>query len=175
MWVTTVRVAAAVWLGDAPTAAALLRATLEPPPAGTAFAPLGVQIARGGQLPAEEARTNSAGYVNFASLALLQLGLLARSPLVVAAGAPDLLSYVTHSNQTSIREAVDFMVPFVLGEAAWPFQNLTRTPWSTFAGEYRIAANLAGWEDGRELYRGVVARIGGADVDPTSLFWPTAW
>ena len=175
IWYTTVLAACDAWLGDAAGAAALLNATLEPPPLGAPFAPLGVQIAPDGELPAEEARTNSAGYVNFASLGLLTLGALARSPALRGAGAPDLLSYTTRSHRSGIRAAVDFVVPFALGEKAWPFQNLTGTPWSVFAPEFGRAANVAGWEAGRAAYAGLVERVGGDPHAAWALFWPLAY
>jgi hypothetical protein len=162
-----------VWLGDAAHAVALLRGTLEPPPAGNEFAPLGVQIAPDGELPAEEARTNSGGYVNFATTALLQLGLIARTPALVAAGAPDLLSYVTHSNRSSIKMAVDFMVPFVSGaNTSWPFPNITKTSWTIYTEEYRRAANVAGWDASRASYAATVGALRERADDSLALFWP---
>lgn len=173
-WYTTVLAAADAWLGDAQGCAALLRATLEPPPLGAPFAPLGVQIGPDGGLPAEEARTNSVGYVNFDSLALLTLGAIARAPVVRAAGAPDLLNYTTRSNHTGIRAAVDFVVPYALGEKVWPFQNLTGTSWAVFAEEFGRAANVVGWEDGRESYVALATRLGDPHAAWT-LFWPLAY
>jgi len=163
-----------VWTGSLHAAVALLRGTLEPPPAGNANAPLGMQIGPDGQLPAEEARTNSGGYVNFATSGLLQLGEIARTPALVAAGAPDLLTYVTRSNHSGVQAAVDFMVPYVRGEAPWPFQNITGTPWATYTEEYLRAANTAGWDSRRAVYSGVVTQLRPKADDPRQLFWPLA-
>ena len=104
-------------------------------------------------------------------MGLLQLGALARAPALAAAGAPDLLSYVTHSNNSSIQRAVDHMVPFVTGLRPFPFQNISGTPWSVFAGEFRVAANVRGWEASRAVYAGVAEAVGDA-ADPSTLFWP---
>ena len=161
-----------VWLGNYDAAVSLLRATLEPPPAGNVFAPLGVQIASDGELPAEEARTNSGGYVNFATLALLELGSIARSPALVAAGAPDLLTYITHSNHSGVKAAVDFMVPYASGDKPWPFQNITKTPWNTYISQFRIAGATAGWESSHATYAATVAQLRERSDDPLSLFWP---
>ena len=173
IWYTVMSAGIDVWLGDTAHAVALLRGTLEPPPAGNAFAPLGVQIAPDGELPAEEARTNSGGYVNFATTALLQLGLIARTPALAAAGAPDLLSYTTHSNHSSIKMAVDFMVPFVSGQnTSWPFKNITKTPWSIFTEQFRRAANVDGWNASHATYAATVAALHERADDSLALFWP---
>ena len=172
IWYTGMLAGIDVWLGDTASAVTLLQRTLEPPPAGNAFAPLGMQIAPDGELPAEEARTNSGGYVNFATMALLQIGSIARTPALVAAGAPDLLSYVTHSNGSSIKMAVDYMVPYVNGSAPWPFQNITRTPWNTYTEEFLRAAATAGWEASHGSYANTVAQLHPRSDDPNFLFWP---
>ena len=173
IWYTVMLAGIDVWTGDTASAVALLRGTLEPPPAGNANAPLGVQIARDGELPEEEARTNSGGYVNFGTSALQQLGDISRSQALAIAGAPDLLAYVTKSNGSSIQAAVDFMAPFASGEnTSWPFQNITDTPWSTFTEEFMRAANTAGWQARRQAYAAVVAALKPKADDPRALFWP---
>ena len=172
IWYTSMLSAIEVWLGNDSDAASLLQRTLEPPPAGNAYAPLGMQIASDGELPAEEARTNSGGYVNFATLALLEIGGIARTPSLVAAGAPDLLMYTTHSNHSGIKDVLDFMVPFVNGEKPWPFQNITKTPWNTYISQYRIAATTSGWESSHATYVATTVQLRERDDDPLSLFWP---
>ena len=65
------------------------------------FPVLRSQCSFGFQLPAEEARTNSGGYVNFATMGLLQLGLISRNPLL-GAQSPSLchtLSLTTQENE----------------------------------------------------------------------------
>ena len=170
IWFTAALAACDAWVGDAGAAVALLGATREPPPAGAPFAPLGVQIAPDGELPAEEARTNAAGYVNYASLGLLTLGALARAPALAGAGAPDLLAYVTR-NGSSIRAAVEHMVPFALGEKEWPFENITGTPWGVFAEEFAVAGHVKGWEGSQRELLGAASKLGNP-AEPWTLFWP---
>lgn len=161
----------ALWLGNATRAAGLVAGALEPPPAGNPNAPIGAQIWRDGELPAEEARTNSVGYVAMDLLGLLRLGLASRLPAVAAAGAPDALAYVSRANGSSIRGAVDYMAPFVTGAAPWPHANIDNASWAGFAEVFARAAH-AGWPAGGAYYAALAAATGAADTDVSRLFWP---
>ncbi len=130
-----------------------------------------MQIAPDGQLPQEEARTNSVGYVAFDLLGLLQLGLMSRHPSL-AGLVPDLLTYTTKSNHTGVQAVVDHMVPFVLGKAPWPYQNLDDASWGTYFEHYSRAASA--WPEDGATYAAVVRALpgGNSTTNPTSLLWP---
>jgi hypothetical protein len=163
-------VSAAIWTGNFSLAAHVLLSTLEPPPQGNPNAPIAVQIWRDGELPREEARTNSVGYVGMDLLGLLRLGVMSRLPLLAPLAVPDLLSYVARANMSSIRGAVDFMVPFVEGRERWPFSNIDNSSFAGFFEIYRRATH-AGWDG--DVYAAVAHALHpGVPTDTTQLFWP---
>lgn len=163
---------AAIWTGNLTLAADTLRGTLEPPPQGNKNAPLGVQIWSDGQLPVEEARTNSVGYVAMDLLGLLRLGMFSRYAPVAALGVPDLLHYVTHANSSSIRGAMDFMIPYVRGVKHWPFLNIDNATFATagYFELYRRAAH-AGWD--APYYADVALSMQEENLHSAALlYWP---
>ena len=96
---------------------------------------LDVQIAPNGQLYLETARTRSQHYVSFCLHAYVGL----------AAGAAragvDLWRYRT-ANASSLLAAVQFLLPYSNGSAAWPWENLDGPAWSwaELFDVYRAAA-----------------------------------
>lgn len=155
--------------GDARGAAAVLLGALEPPPAGGANAPLGVQVWADGELPAEQIRTNSLGYFNFDLTALFWLGQMSRAAPIAALGTvPDVLTYVTRANASSIRGVVDFLAPFVAGKS-WPWQNIDNWTW-TQAGAFENLRRAAhAWGDAR--YAALADALPGDWAEQTSVLW----
>jgi hypothetical protein len=80
---------------------------------------IAAQIQPDGQMPRELTRTKSWGYSCFDLKALTQLADLGRRVDV------DLWNYSTHDGR-SIRTALDFHLPFALGEKPWSHQQLGR-------------------------------------------------
>jgi hypothetical protein len=165
----------AVWTGNVSWAAAVLRSALAPPPAGNPHAPLAVQVWADGQLPAEEARTNSVGYVGMDLLGLLRLGVASRYPPLAAAGLPDVLTYTAPANRSSIAGAARYMVPFATGAARWPHANIGNATFAGYFEAYRRAAH-AGWADADALGAVSGALVGGAAAgvnrSVAALLWP---
>ena len=174
-------VSTAVWIGNVTWASEVLRGTLEPPPIGNDNAPIGVQIWGDGELPQEEARTNSVGYVQMDLLGLMRLGLMSRYLPIAALGTPDLFGYVSKTNGSSIQGAMDFMVPYALSQKPWPHQNIGNESWSAYYEVYRRAAHV-GWSasfgpggPGHDdaFYATVASGLpGDHSADATQLFWP---
>ena len=170
----TVTTACLLWTGDAAGAGAELRGTAEPPPAGFAGAPIGYQIWANGELPAEEIRTNSLGYFMYDLEYLFMLGIQSRAAPVRALGdVPDLLTYVSKANHSSIKGVVDFALPYMAGKA-WPWRNIDNTSWSQ-AGAFEMLrrAAHAGWPNS-SAYGTASNTLPGLrnDAALAMLFWP---
>jgi hypothetical protein len=162
-------VSAALWSGDTATAAACLLGALEPPPTGNINASIGVQIWADGELPAEQARTNSIGYFGWDLRALFTLGQQSRA----IEGVPNVLEYVSSANHSSIRGAVDFVVPYARGEKVWPWLNIQNATWAS-AGFYETFAKAAhaGWPLADEYAALALALPGRSPIDVAILYWP---
>jgi len=170
-WMDTVLVSCLLMDGDDAGARAVIVSATEPPPVGNEFAPVGGQIYANGELPAELNRTNSVGYFMYDCSALLQLGQQSRH----VPAAPDLLAYVSVANASSIRGAVGFALPYILGQREWRWPNILNETWSQ-AGAFEVLrrAAHAGWAD-PQMYGDAAAHVasGGDDLaTATQLFWP---
>jgi len=133
---------------------------------------IGAQIWRNGELHNEEERVNSIGYVGMDLTGLLDLAQFSRyEPLVAARGAGavgDLYNFVSPQNASSIRGAVDYLVPFARGELPWPFPTETAN-FAALAPLFRQAA----WAYANASYYALASGIVNASAtDASLLFWP---
>ena len=157
----------AAWLGDTPRAAALLSGAK----GGAPHAPICDQIGAGGELPAEEARVNSIGYVEMDLAGLLNLAGASRyAPFVAAGGAMevgDLYTFVCPSgNHSSIRGAVEYLLPFATGARQWPYPTET----TDFSGSAPLLRQLAVALRNSSLWE-LAGGIKGASAADKSLLW----
>jgi len=166
-WLRAAWFAVSAWLGDTARGVALL----EGAKGGGPHASICGQVGAGGELPAEEARANSIGYVLMDLRGLLDLAGASRlAPFVAAGGARatgDLYDFVcANANRSSVRAAVDYLVPFALGERAWPFPTET-ADFSGAAPLFRQAA--VAWRDAG--YARVADAINGSSAADLSVLW----
>jgi hypothetical protein len=157
----------AAWLGDTPRAAALLRGAL----GGEPHAPICDQIGAGGELPAEEARVNSIGYVLMDVAGLLNLAGASRfAPFVAGGGGGavgDLYTFTCPSgNHSSVRGAVEYLLPFATGQRQWPYPTET----ADFSGAAPLLRQLAVAQRNSSLWA-LAAGIKGASAADKSLLW----
>ena len=103
-------------------------------------APIGGQVWRDGELPQEAGRVNSIGYTVAELHTLFLLAQLSRHPIL---GGEDLFGYVS-LNGSSIRGALDYLVPFALGQQNW--SHHTETEVFQVYPELRQAAAVFGNE-----------------------------
>ena len=135
-------------------------------------APIGGQIWRDGELPDEAGRVNSVGYTVAELGNLFTLGQLSRHPML--APVDDLFSYVS-ANGSSIRAALDHLVPYALGQKSWTRHTET-TRFEIFP-QLRHAAAVFGnrsytqWAE-RIAATGCASRSGGCEGDASVLWWP---
>ncbi len=116
---------------------------------------IGKQLEHNGRQPWENARTESWGYSTLNLGLLMNLADLAR-PLGI-----DLWNYATADGR-SIRRTFDYMLPFALGRAEWPWEKISG--WKG-AGERWIAIlqqaargwNEPGWRDNLAQLDGLTA------------------
>lgn len=157
------------WTQDWSTSVSLLNGAKE-----GKTAPIGGQIWRNGELPAECQRVDSIGYVTMDLQALVYLGLSSvYAPFISAVGPTrvgNLFAYVSTANQSSIRGAMDFIVPYANGSAVWPFP--AESPTTTFAGAYGLFRQAAhALRDAR--YLAVAQALPGSHAaDEGNLWWP---
>lgn len=169
----------AVWTGDLDWAAQILNSTLEPPPAGNPFAPIGVQIWRDGELPAEELRTNSVGYFQMDTLGLLRLATMRRTlgAALDPLGVPDLATYISRANGSHIQGPVEFIIPYATGSEAWPWENIEHATFGVFFEVFRRAAHMDGWttpsgQPAGDYYINIANSLpGNHSNDPLNLLW----
>lgn len=110
------------------------------------YASLRLQVWADGELPREEARTTSVGYVNMDSVGLLRLAVMSEYPPFAASGLPSLFSYVTAANGSSVQAVVDYVVPFALGLRPWPHANIDNATFGVYYEEFMRAAWAPGWK-----------------------------
>jgi len=103
-----------------------------------------------GRQPRELARTRAWDYSVFNLTAFLDLATLGNRVGV------DLWNYRTPDGR-SLRQGVDYLVPFAIGEKRFPYQQITQFHPSALHSVLRRAA--VGWNDPR--YREVAEQIGG--------------
>jgi hypothetical protein len=107
-------------------------------------APIGGQIDATGFLPQESNRINSIGYTTVELQNLFRLAQISRAATSAAGHHfDDLFGYTSQlGGQSSIRGALDFLVPFALGHKTWTHHTETTT-WAIFS-ELRMAATVWG-------------------------------
>ena len=115
-----------------------------------ARARIATQIEPDGRQPRELERTRSWHYSEFNLAAFMDLATLGRHVGV------DLWTYRTADGR-SIRQAVDFMVPYAAGERKWAFDQITPFSASTIHSILRRGA--AAWKEPK--YQVLADRIGG--------------
>ena len=115
-----------------------------------ARARIAAQIEPDGRQPRELERTQSWHYSGFNLAALMDLATLG-----TRAGV-DLWTYRTADGR-SIRQAVDFMVPFAAGERKWAFDQIT--PFSASTMHALLRRGAVAW--GEAKYRTLAQQIGG--------------
>ena len=108
------------------------------------------QIEPDGRQPRELERTQSWHYSGFNLAAFMQLATLGERVGV------DLWNYKTADGR-SIRQAVDFMVPYAAGERAWTFDQIT--PFSAGMLHPILRRGAAAWKEPR--YRALAEQVGG--------------
>lgn len=108
------------------------------------------QIEPDGRQPRELARTRSWHYSEFNLAAFMDLATLGRHVGV------DLWGYRTADGR-SIRQAVDFLVPFAAGERAWGFDQIT--PFRPGTIHPLLRRGAAAWQEPR--YRALADQVGG--------------
>lgn len=91
------------------------------------------QIEKDGSQPLELVRTRALHYSTFNMVALFQLAALGQNVGV------DLWNFETKDGR-SIRKAMDFLTPYVLGEKKWPYKQITEYNSSTIARLLVIAS-----------------------------------
>ena len=104
-------------------------------------APIGGQISDAGFLLYESTRVNSIGYTTVELQNLFRLAQLSRAATAYFGVNPveDLFAYTSSTGgQSSVRGALDFLVPFAVGDKNWTRATETTT-WAIFR-ELRIAA-----------------------------------
>lgn len=153
----------ALWLGNMTWALDLIRDSETGP-----NAPIGVQIWADGELPMEEARTNSLGYVNMDLSGLFALGTLSRNPALVALGGDDLFTYVS-ANGSTIRGAVDYLVPFAVYGEPWPHEDLEPFNYCNLHDLYVRSAML--WSNATYV-TWATAMCNGSTTAGNVLWWP---
>ena len=129
------------------------------------------QIGQGGSLPAEENRVNSIGYVMMDLRGLLNLCAASRfAPFVAAGGAAitgDLYDFqCVGGNQSCVLKAVQYLIPFAMGEKVWPFPSET-TDFSGAAPLFRQAA--VSWKN--STLAAIAQAIKGESNTDTSILW----
>jgi hypothetical protein len=110
------------------------------------------QIEPDGRQPRELERTRSWDYSEFNLRALLDLARMADGFGI------DLWGYRTADGR-SIRQALDFMVPFAAGQREWKYEQLGGVRPAVLHGVLRRAA--VGWKS--SAYRELAAKIGGGN------------
>jgi hypothetical protein len=166
-WLRGAFFAVSAWLGDTARGVALLDGAKGGGPRPSICG----QVGAGGALPAEEDRVNSVGYVEMDLRGLLNLGAASRfAPFVAAGGAAqtgDLYDFVCdNANHSSVRAAVDYMIPFATGARAWPFPTET-VDFTGAAPLFRQAAVV--WRN--ETYAQVADAIVNASAADASVLW----
>ena len=161
-------------------------------------APIGGQIDAAGFLPYESTRVNSVGYTTAELRNLYRLAQLSRAaevrfgrrghgsagssdagPAGAGAGGMDLFAYTSKTGgQSSVRGALDYLVPFALGRKIWPRPTETTT-WAIFP-ELRMAAavfsnsSYATWASSAEVQSTGCLDVGLANCSDSDavLWWP---
>ena len=142
-------------------------------------APIGGQIDATGFLPDESSRVNSVGYTTAELHNLFRLAQIARA-VTSADRHFDLFGYTSAlGGQSSIRGALDFLVPFALGHKTWAHHTETTT-WAIFT-ELRMAASVWGnasyaeWAASAEVQATGCLDVGvhNCSTDAAVLWWPT--
>lgn len=162
----------ASWVGDFARAAALLQGAK----GGAPNAPICDQIGAGGALPAEEARVNSVGYVEMDVTGLLNLAGASRyAPFVAsgrAGGVGDLYAFVCPAgNRSSIRGAVEYLLPYATGAKPWPYPTET----ADFSGSAPLFRQLAVATGNESLWRLAATIKGASAADKSLLWWRGGW
>ena len=111
---------------------------------------IGRQIEPDGRQPRELERTRSWDYSEFNIAAFMDLAALGKHVGI------DLWNYRTADGR-SIRQAVDFMVPYAAGERKWTFDQITEFRASTIQRILRRAA--VAWKEPK--YKALADKIGG--------------
>ena len=100
---------------------------------------------------------------------------------ITTSAEDDLFAYTSKlGGHSSIRGALDFLVPYALGHKAWPHHTET-TSWALFS-ELRMAARVfenasyAGWAASAEVQATGCLNVGvkNCSDDAAMLWWPTA-
>ncbi|MEO5819946.1 MAG: alginate lyase family protein [Vicinamibacteraceae bacterium] len=114
-----------------------------------ARARIAVQIEPDGRQPRELERTQSWHYSGFNLTAFMELATLGHHVGV------DLWAYRTPDGR-SLRQAVDFLVPYAAGERAWTFDQIT--PFSAATLQPILRRGAAAWKE--PAYRALADRVG---------------
>jgi hypothetical protein len=115
-----------------------------------ARARIGAQFEPDGRLPRELERTRSWHYSQFNILAFMDLATLG------ARLGVDLWNYRTADGR-SIRQGVDYLVPFAVGERKWPFDDIT--PFTPDSMHEILRRAAVAWHE--PTYAALAKRIGG--------------
>ncbi|XP_062512927.1 uncharacterized protein LOC134188745 isoform X2 [Corticium candelabrum] len=92
-----------------------------------------VQIEPNGSMPLEERRTKSKSYCTMNLQGLFNLASVAKYSGI------ELFNY-TSSDGRGIRQAFEFMVPYAIGEKAWPYEQITSYSWGSMFELFRRAS-----------------------------------
>jgi hypothetical protein len=117
-----------------------------------------VQIESDGRQPLELARTKSFSYSVFNLRALTELSTLSQQVGV------DLWHFQTKDGR-SIRRALDFLVPFAMGEKAWPYKEIDGFHPDDLAGPLLAATSV--YKDSR--YQSAAEKLAGGSGQNVSL------
>ena len=123
---------------------------------------IAVQIEPDGRQPLELVRTKAWSYSNGNLDGLMLLARLGENVGV------DLWGYQTGDGR-SIKRALDYLVPFAMGQEKWPYQQLGEWPPQMLFPLIRRAAE----KYGDQQYRSLLAKIPTVDAsDRSNLLWP---
>eukprot|EP00041_Stephanoeca_diplocostata_P017773 m.365328 g.365328 ORF g.365328 m.365328 type:complete len:247 (+) comp20814_c2_seq7:1413-2153(+) len=93
------------------------------------------QLAKDGSQWLELERSNPAGYCQYNLRAFSENARLAAN-----AGLYNVWSYKTVTNGSSIADAIDFLLPYALGEKPWPYPNIDSVSWGSLWPVLRSAS-----------------------------------
>lgn len=158
IWFDVQKVSVALFLGKNEEAAALLNEAKTKR--------IATQIDTAGRQPRELARTRSFHYTHFNLEAMFKLASMAGKLGI------DLWNYSTEDGR-SIRKALDWTLPYVMGDKEWENQQIDRFKVEVFYPELLQAAYQ--YKDERYLKAAEDVSVEGTVKERVNLYYPKSW